>query len=131
MGQKFAGSAAILAGQSDRAIAIDRLQDLLQSAVRRQIQDLPANEPVGVLLSGGLDSSIVAALLVQNGIKVRAYSLDFGEAGSSEYPYAEQVAHYLQIPIIKVPVLVASTAVEIRSRSSFQEFILKLVHYPR
>jgi asparagine synthase (glutamine-hydrolysing) len=88
---------------TDESIAISQLQDLLQSAILRQIQDLP-DEPVGVLLSGGLDSSIVAALLVQNGIKVRAYTLDFGDAGISEYPYAEQVANHLQIPLLKVPV---------------------------
>jgi asparagine synthase (glutamine-hydrolysing) len=88
---------------TDETIAIEQLQDLLQSAVCRQIQDLP-DEPVGVLLSGGLDSSIAAALLVQNGVKVRAYALDFGKAGISEYPYAEQVANHLQIPIVKVPV---------------------------
>ncbi|PSB41648.1 asparagine synthetase B family protein [Chamaesiphon polymorphus] len=88
---------------TDENIAIDRLQGLLQSAVACQIQDLP-DAPVGVLLSGGLDSSIVAALLVKNGIKVRAYSLDFDEAGISEYPYAEQVANHLQIPLVKVPV---------------------------
>ncbi len=88
---------------TDETVAVTQLQALLQSAVERQIQDL-ADRPVGVLLSGGLDSSIAAALLVQNGVKVRAYTLDFGEAGSSELPYAEQVATHLQIPLIKVPV---------------------------
>ncbi|WP_309744104.1 asparagine synthetase B family protein [Chamaesiphon sp. OTE_20_metabat_361] len=88
---------------ADETFAIKQLQDLLQAAIHRQIQDLP-DAPVGVLLSGGLDSSIAAALLVQNGVKVRAYTLDFGEAGISEYPYAEQVAHHLQIPLVKVPV---------------------------
>jgi asparagine synthase (glutamine-hydrolysing) len=87
----------------DESIAISQLQDLLQSAIQRQIEDL-SDEPVGVLLSGGLDSSIVAALLVQNGIKVRAYTLDFGDVGISEYPYAEQVANHLHIPLVKVPV---------------------------
>jgi asparagine synthase (glutamine-hydrolysing) len=88
---------------TDEIVAIKQLQDLLQSAVQRQIEDLPA-EPVGVFLSGGLDSSIAAALLVQNGIKVRAYTLDFGDVGISEQPYAEQVANHLQIPLVKVPV---------------------------
>jgi asparagine synthase (glutamine-hydrolysing) len=88
---------------TEEPVAIDRLQALLQAAVQRQIQDLP-DEPVGVFLSGGLDSSIAAALLVQNGVKVRAYTLDFGEEGISEQPYAEQVAKHLQIPLIKVPV---------------------------
>jgi asparagine synthase (glutamine-hydrolysing) len=88
---------------TEESIAISQLQDLLQSAIQRQIKDLP-DEPVGVLLSGGLDSSIVAALLVQNGIKVRAYTLDFGDVGISESPYAEQVANHLEIPLVKVPV---------------------------
>jgi asparagine synthase (glutamine-hydrolysing) len=88
---------------TDEIVAVKQLQDLLQAAIERQIQDLP-DEPVGVFLSGGLDSSIAAALLVQNGIKARAYTLDFGEAGVSEQPYAEQVANHLQIPLVKVPV---------------------------
>ncbi len=88
---------------TEATVAIKQLQALLQSAVQRQIQDLP-DQPVGVFLSGGLDSSIAAALLVQNGAKVRAYTLDFGEVGISEQPYAEQVANYLQIPLVKVPV---------------------------
>jgi asparagine synthase (glutamine-hydrolysing) len=81
--------------------AIDQLQTLLKAAVERQIADL-GDEPVGVLLSGGLDSSIVAALLVQAGVKVRAYTLDFGAYGIPEYPYAEQVAQWLHIPLTKV-----------------------------
>ena len=88
---------------ANETVAIRQLQDLLQSAIESQIQDL-SDEPVGVFLSGGLDSSIAAALLVHNGIKVRAYTLDFGEAGVSEQPYAEQVANHLQIPLVKVPV---------------------------
>ena len=85
--------------------AIAQLQTLLKAAVERQITDLP-DETVGVLLSGGLDSSIVAALLVQMGVKVRAYTLDFGDeferGGMTESPYAEQVASWLNIPLIKV-----------------------------
>lgn len=91
------GSAQI----EDERIAIGQLQTLLKNAIINQIRDIES-EPVGVFLSGGLDSSIIAALLVQAGVKVRAYSLDFGAAGISEYPYAEQVADYLKIPLIKV-----------------------------
>jgi asparagine synthase (glutamine-hydrolysing) len=86
---------------TDENTAVSQLQSLLKNAVEKQVADLK-DEPVGVFLSGGLDSSIVAALLVQLGVKVRAYSLDFGEFGISEYPYAEQVAECLNIPIIKV-----------------------------
>jgi asparagine synthase (glutamine-hydrolysing) len=86
---------------TDENTAVSQLQGLLKNAVERQINDLK-DDPVGVFLSGGLDSSIVAALLVNAGVKVRAYSLDFGEFGISEYPYAEQVADFLNIPIVKV-----------------------------
>jgi Asparagine synthase (glutamine-hydrolyzing) len=78
------------------------LQNLLKDAVERQISDLNSSETVGVFLSGGLDSSVVAALLVKAGVKVRAYTLDFGEAGIPEYPWAEQVAYSLKIPLVKV-----------------------------
>lgn len=85
----------------DEEKAIAQLQTLLKDAIDRQITDLN-DEPVGVFLSGGLDSSIIAALLVQAGVKVRAYTLNFGAAGIPEYPYAEQVAEYLKIPLVKV-----------------------------
>jgi asparagine synthase (glutamine-hydrolysing) len=82
--------------------AIYQLQVLLKASIERKIVDLK-DETVGVFLSGGLDSSIVAALLVQAEIKVRAYSLDFGDE-FTEYSYAEQVAEYLKIPLVKVEV---------------------------
>lgn len=86
---------------NNERMAIAQLQSLLMEAIERQITDLQG-ETVGVLLSGGLDSSIVAALLVRAGVKVRGYTLDFGDVGIPEYPYAEQVAAYLQIPLVKV-----------------------------
>jgi asparagine synthase (glutamine-hydrolysing) len=85
----------------DEPTAIAQLQALLNTAVQRQISDL-GDEPVGVLLSGGLDSSLVAALLVKAGVRVRAYTLDFGPSSRPEWPYAEQVAQALSIPLVKV-----------------------------
>jgi asparagine synthase (glutamine-hydrolysing) len=55
----------------DETTAITQLQALLNIAVERQISDLE-DEPVGVFLSGGLDSSLVAAMLVKAGVRVRA-----------------------------------------------------------
>ncbi|MBW4614433.1 MAG: asparagine synthase [Desmonostoc vinosum HA7617-LM4] len=86
---------------TDAATAVTQLQTLLQNTIQRQIADLK-DEPVGVLLSGGLDSSVVAALLVQAGVKVHAYTLDFGSAGIPESTYAQQVAEFLKIPLVKV-----------------------------
>ncbi|MEA5617601.1 asparagine synthetase B family protein [Cronbergia sp. UHCC 0137] len=86
---------------NDEVTASNQLQVLLKASVESQIVDLH-DQPVGVFLSGGLDSSVVAALLVQAGVNVRAYTLDFGEEGIPEYPYAEQVAAFLKIPLVKV-----------------------------
>ncbi|MEA5549873.1 asparagine synthetase B family protein [Anabaena cylindrica UHCC 0172] len=85
----------------DENIAVSQLQVLLKNSAEKQIADLE-DEPVGVFLSGGLDSSVVAALLVEAGVKVRAYTLDFGNVGIPEYPYAEKVAEFLNIPLVKV-----------------------------
>lgn len=91
----------------DEGEAITQLQTLLKDAIHRQIQQLPS-EPVGVFLSGGIDSSTIAALLVQAGVKVRAYALDFepilGNNRFNEFPYAQQVAEFLKIPLVKVAV---------------------------
>jgi asparagine synthase (glutamine-hydrolysing) len=84
----------------DEATAIDQLQMLLKAAVQRQLVGLP-NAPVGVFLSGGLDSSIVAALLVQAGVEVRAYTLDFN-SDDSELAYAQQIAAFLKIPLVRI-----------------------------
>jgi asparagine synthase (glutamine-hydrolysing) len=94
---------------TDEARAVSELQTLLKKAVERLINNL-SDQPVGVFLSGGLDSSVVAALLVQAGVKVRAYTLDFGldfglnssSTAIPEYHYAEQVAQFLDIPLVKV-----------------------------
>lgn len=93
--------------------AIFNLQILLKNAIQKQIGDLSC-QPVGVFLSGGIDSSVVAALLVQAGIKVKAYALDFTAVLKnqqlSELPYAQQVADFLQIPLT----IVAVTPAKIR-----------------
>ena len=86
---------------SDEQVAVSQLQTLLKAAIERQITDID-DEPVGVMLSGGLDSSIVAALLVQAGVKVRGYTLNLGDSSIPEYPYAEKVAQWLDIPLITV-----------------------------
>ncbi|MFC5924469.1 N-acetylglutaminylglutamine amidotransferase [Micromonospora vulcania] len=68
--------------------------DALRTAVRRR---LVADVPVGVLLSGGLDSSLIVALLAEAGQRhLRTFSIGFdsrgGESGD-EFHYSDLVAH--------------------------------------
>ncbi|MBX9722787.1 MAG: asparagine synthase, partial [Candidatus Obscuribacterales bacterium] len=80
------------------AEAIDGLVHELDEAIKAQVCDL-RDRSVAVFLSGGLDSAITAAALTRVGVKIEAYSLDFGPYGISELPYAQEVAQHLKIPL--------------------------------
>lgn len=59
-------------------------------------QELVSDVPVGVLLSGGIDSSVVAALMADlYPGRVKSFSIGFEENSFDESPYARLVANYI------------------------------------
>lgn len=68
------------------------LSPLIKDAVKIRTQ---ADVPLGVFLSGGIDSSLVAALAAQQIAGVNTFSIKFNEKGFDESIYAEKVATYL------------------------------------
>ncbi|KFF98934.1 asparagine synthase [Streptomyces scabiei] len=88
----------------------DAVLDALRTAVRRR---MVADVPVGVLLSGGLDSSLIVALLADEGQRdLATFSVGFeaegGEEGD-EFRYSDLVArhfgtdhHQLMVPSDRV-----------------------------
>ena len=57
---------------------------------------LVSDVPLGVLLSGGVDSSAVAALAVRASSEpVKTFSISFAESSFDESPYARAVAKFL------------------------------------
>lgn len=75
--------------RSDNELCED-LRFLLSRAVRRR---MVSDVPLGVFLSGGIDSSIVAGLMArQSSTAIKTFSIGFSEASYDESRYARIVA---------------------------------------
>ena len=82
---------------SDRTEAqyIDELKELLERAVTARLE--AADVPVGLFVSGGLDSGVVAAIARKAKENLQCFSIGFEEASFDESRYAQQVARSLGI----------------------------------
>jgi asparagine synthase (glutamine-hydrolysing) len=69
-----------------------RLLEVLRESVRKE---LVSDVPLGVFLSGGIDSSAVTAMMTRLGGDVKSFSVGFAEQSFDEAPYARMVAHHL------------------------------------
>jgi asparagine synthase (glutamine-hydrolysing) len=71
--------------------AADALRSTLGRAVRSQMM---ADVPIGLFLSGGIDSSAVGIMLrdAPGGSDVSSFSMGFDDASYNELPYAREVA---------------------------------------
>lgn len=97
--------------------AIAQFDNLLTDATKLRML---ADVPVGILLSGGLDSSIVAARAAQDGAKLRTFSIGFeGAPDIDERKYARQIAAHLG----------AEHQDMLIGAKEFQDFLPDLVHF--
>jgi asparagine synthase (glutamine-hydrolysing) len=72
----------------------DREKELYETLSEVVAQHLIADVPVGLLLSGGLDSSVVAALAARH-TRITTISMGFAESKIDERPYARSVANHI------------------------------------
>jgi asparagine synthase (glutamine-hydrolysing) len=79
--------------------AAQALEGSLQSAVERA---LVSDVSVGVLLSGGVDSSLVAALAARTAPDIRSYTVSFEGSPMDESGVASRVAASLGLPHIEI-----------------------------
>ncbi len=75
------------------AEAVDQLEELLTTSVRLRLR---SDVPLGLFLSGGIDSSLVTAIAARHCRgDVLTFSLGFAEAAFDESGYAERIAQHL------------------------------------
>ena len=72
---------------------VQTYRDLLEQAVSSHLM---SDVPLGVFLSGGLDSSAIAALMTKvRHAPIKTFSVGYAETSYSELPHARQVAKHL------------------------------------
>jgi asparagine synthase (glutamine-hydrolysing) len=81
-------------GLHDPAEIEDGLMQRLTTAVSRQ---MVSDVPLGAFLSGGIDSSLIVALMCQQSSRpIKTFSIGFSDAGFDELKYARIVAKHFQ-----------------------------------
>ena len=97
LGRYWSLEQVALAGLADplresESAVVEQAERLLGDAVRSR---LLSDVPLGLFLSGGIDSSVVLAMMRQGGRPVRSFSIGFREAGYDESADAARVAAHL------------------------------------
>src|SRR5262245_22513291 len=80
--------------RTTKTAAASRLRELLESAVKLRMR---SDVPLGAFLSGGIDSSLIVALMQKNSAgPVKTFTIGFPEKEYDETRYAELVAKHLK-----------------------------------
>ncbi|WP_260293747.1 N-acetylglutaminylglutamine amidotransferase [Sedimenticola hydrogenitrophicus] len=95
--------------EEDRSVSAEEWQERVLEALRRAVRRrMVADVPVGVLLSGGLDSSLIVGLLAEQGqTGLSTFSVGFEEAGGEkgdEFQYSDLIAEHFQTDHHKIMV---------------------------
>lgn len=98
------------------------LEALLEAAVRRQ---LVADVPVGVLLSGGVDSSLITAMARRVTNKIKTFTVGFpGHATLDERKHARLISDYFDTEHLELEAPTVSTSVLEKLAVQFDEPIV-------
>ena len=82
----------VLKGALDEKSLVDELEYLLEDSVKRQ---MVSDVPLGVLLSGGVDSSLITAMAARSGNKIKTFTVGFPEHSKfDERSHAKLIADY-------------------------------------
>jgi len=76
--------------EAPEAYYVERLRELIAESVRVRLE---SDVPLGAFLSGGIDSSVVVAMMARE-MKVKTFSIGFPDAGFDELRYARIAARH-------------------------------------
>jgi asparagine synthase (glutamine-hydrolysing) len=83
-------------GVGDGRLSAEEESQQLRAVLRESVRkELISDVPLGVFLSGGIDSSAVAAMMTDLGGEVKSFSVGFADRSFDESSYARQVAKHL------------------------------------
>jgi asparagine synthase (glutamine-hydrolysing) len=103
----------------DEFALLFELEQLLEDAVRRQ---LVADVPVGVLLSGGVDSSLITAMAVRASRKLQTFTIRFpGYGRLDETEHARLIARHFDIHHVELEAQPTSSELLPRLARQFDE----------
>ena len=89
-------------GTAPKAPTVEEIDSLLKESIKYR---LVANVDVGLLLSGGIDSSLLASYMHElAGKKVKAFNVGFSDKALDESDYAAKVANALDLDLITLNV---------------------------
>jgi asparagine synthase (glutamine-hydrolysing) len=72
---------------------VDQLENLLKASISYALR---SDVPIGIFLSGGLDSSLVATIAASSASHpVQTFSIGFKDSRYNELPYARRIAHFI------------------------------------
>ena len=87
-------------GQRKDIPELDEIDKLLEKSIKYR---LVSNVDIGLLLSGGIDSSLLACYMHElAGKKVKAFNVGFAEQSIDESSYAKQVASALDLELVSL-----------------------------
>ena len=112
------------------------LIDLMGKEVEKSVEiSLTAGTPTGIFLSGGLDSSLIAAIAVKHSKNpLKAYTIIFDDhesihfdpstiVNSDDLPYTRELAHLLKIPLNYSKIYHQDISTTLRSLSEINDRI--------
>jgi asparagine synthase (glutamine-hydrolysing) len=84
---------------SPREQSPEALRHVLDDAIRLRMR---ADVPVGAYLSGGLDSSVIVALMQRRNARLRTFSIAFDDPGLDESLHQREVVRALQLDHVEM-----------------------------